>query len=471
MLRGHRILLILEDVLCLPHADDDHLPQPCVRARGRFPSQQVAEGGLFVGADDAMGELEINCLHSLEGNLLAEQLSTQVIKGVWFTSLEGAKALVAAGQAKREDFWVCVGYSGWAPGQLQMEVDTRDSWTLASADCGTLLSELLQQAQALPPPSASGALEAQALVGIDTWSSLMRRIGRGADVDRSEGVLADRMLGAWVRRRLLPPPPPPPPLPAASRPEPIQAGDVLCSMVPPDPPSGASPRGIAISGRPADRFLLVDQFLHKAVMLVLDAGGTAGDEGGGGGGGGRGSVVRACVLNRPTNNLMRFRTPGNPRRRVAFTGNRPLRRADGTGGQLWLHRSKALGGQPVGGSGFYSLPSEQVEAALEAGTAQPAEVILVSGVVEFRPSELAAMLTSGEVRRVPQGEELDSLWPRAWALMEDDGTADDLSDGTEVWWRASQCGADGQLAAAAPSELADEALDEWLKFFARGVQA
>ena len=34
---------------------------------------------MFVGADDAMGELEINCLHALEGNLLAERLSTRVI--------------------------------------------------------------------------------------------------------------------------------------------------------------------------------------------------------------------------------------------------------------------------------------------------------------------------------------------------------------------------------------------------------
>lgn len=424
---------------------------------------------MFVGADDAMGELEINCLHALEGNLLAERLSTRVIKGVWYTSLDGAKALVAMGQAKREDFWVCVGYSGWAPGQLQMEVDSRDSWTLASADCGTLLSELLQQAQTLPPPSAGGALEAQALIGIDTWASLMRRIGRGADVDRAEGVLADRMLGAWVRRRLMPKPPPPPPLPASDRPGPIQVGDVLCSMVPPDPSLEASARGMAPSGRPADRFLLTDQFLHKAVMLVLEGGG--GDGGKGGGGGGKGGMVRACVLNRPTNNLMRFRTPGNPRRRVAFTGNRPLRRTDGTGGQLWLHRSKSLGGQPVGGSGFFTMAPEQVEAALEAGRAEPAELMLVSGLVDFRPAELAAMLTAGEVRRVPPGEELDGLWPRAWALMEDGGTAEDLSDGTEVWWRASQCGAEGQLAGAAPSELADEALEEWLKFFARGVEA
>ena len=74
------------------------------------------------------------------------------------------------------------------------------------------------------------------------------------------------------------------------------------------------------------------------------------------------------------------------------------------------------------------------------------------------------MLTAGEARVVPSGEQLRALWPRVWALMNDDDG--DVGDGTDVWWLAAQCGAD-QLAAPAPSELADEALDEWLKFFAR----
>ena len=106
---------------------------------------QVGDGGLFAGADAVKGDLEINCLHALEGEL-PDRLSTRVIKGVSYTDLDGAKELVAAGVAQRSDFWVCVGYSGWAPGQLQMEVDERDSWYLAAADSGTLLKQLLRQA-------------------------------------------------------------------------------------------------------------------------------------------------------------------------------------------------------------------------------------------------------------------------------------------------------------------------------------
>ncbi len=52
---------------------------------------------------------------------------------------------------------MCVGYSGWAPGQLQGEVDER-SWHLAAADSGTLLKQLLRQAAELPPPEAAATV-------------------------------------------------------------------------------------------------------------------------------------------------------------------------------------------------------------------------------------------------------------------------------------------------------------------------
>ena len=100
---------------------------------------QVAEGGMFVGDDAAVGQLEINALHSLEG-FMADRLSTKVIKGVSYTSLAGAKALVAAGQAMQSDFWVCVGYSGWAAGQLQTEVATDPRRFLFYASLRTLLA-------------------------------------------------------------------------------------------------------------------------------------------------------------------------------------------------------------------------------------------------------------------------------------------------------------------------------------------
>ncbi len=87
---------------------------------------------------------------------------------------------------------------------------------------------------------------------------------------------------------------------------------------------------------------------------------------------------------------------------------------------------------------------------------------------QFTRSELAAMLSASEMRVVPPGTALSALWPRVWELSGVGPGNEEISDGMELWWLASQCGAEQLVAPAAPSELADEALSEWLKFFARG---
>lgn len=64
------------------------------------------------GAGAVRWDLESMCVARMSPwrcRILADQVSTKVIKGVSYTSLEGAKALVAAGAAKQSDFWVCVG--------------------------------------------------------------------------------------------------------------------------------------------------------------------------------------------------------------------------------------------------------------------------------------------------------------------------------------------------------------------------
>ena len=63
---------------------------------------------------------------------------------------------------------------------------------------------------------------------------------------------------------------------------------------------------------------------------------------------------------------------------------------------------------------------------------------------------------------MPPGESLQALWPRVWALASKEDTR---SDGTAVWYIATQCGAE-QLTAPAQAALADEALAEWIKWFA-----
>lgn len=110
----------------------------------------------------------------------------------------------------------------------------------------------------------------------------------------------------------------------------------------------------------------------------------------------------------------------------------------------------------------------EVAALLKAEKATAADFLIVGGVVRFERAELAGMLAAGEMRALPPGEQLSALWPRVWALTDEGGSNSPPSDGTEVWWLASQCGAEhGQLVAPPPAGIADEALEEWLTWFAR----
>ena len=98
-------------------------------------------------------------------------------------------------QAAKEDFCVFAGYAGWAPAQLQGEVE-RDSWFLAAADSSVLLQELLQQAREVPASRAGD--------GQRTWDTLMEGIGKAEQAGQSCGCLSDRTLGRWVDTHLYP---------------------------------------------------------------------------------------------------------------------------------------------------------------------------------------------------------------------------------------------------------------------------
>ena len=493
----------------------------------------VGEGGMFRGKD-AKGDAEIVCLHSLVGEV-ASRLSIDIIRGVSYTTLEGAKALVAEGLAQRDDFWVFVGYAGWAPDQLQGELE-RDSWFLASADGGLLLEELLRQGRELPPVS-SGVLPGD---GLATWEKLMSSIRRVGEVERTRESLEDRMLSEWCRVHLLPrkmrelrevalvevleeeqelarieaelaeeedddeeddevldevlevvleeleeepsdreiadiqraelladaeidaeiaaevraelervlestieeaPPVVTNPLePKLTNPleskltNPLEttAAELKAKLIREtaagvaDAAAGASssarPTGIyqgAVpvpvgtvlrSGRVADRFLLADQFLHKSLLLALQElpSGTA----------------VAAVLNRPTANLVQFRTEGNPRRCISFGGDGRLRRGDqlevDANGLMWLSRSAGSSaasrlGVPLGTSGLRRINALEAAEAIRNGDAALSDFLLISGVVFFGPAELQLMLSRGELC-VVEGREMGALWPQVMAL-------------------------------------------------------
>ena len=415
----------------------------------------VAAGSVFQKPGelnhDPEREREIVCLHSLEGDAV-KRLSMPIIRGVGYTTLEGAQALVASGDAKKSDFWLFVGYAGWGPGQLQGELE-RDSWFLAAADSATLLRELLNQGTALPSPSNTA--EPVAGDGLLTWETLMQSIGRSQEVERTRGNFDDRMLREWVQQKLLP-----------HAPSPARPVDEVSPLL---LPKGDVAGFVLRSGSGSKMFTLDEQFIHKSILLIIC---TLEED-----------TCIATVLNRPTYNAVQFNILDKPRRCIMFGGDLRVH-GEGLGvdgnGLLWLHRRPELGGFPIGDlklDGVYRIAGDEATGLVHSGRAKLDDFLIVSGVVAWEREELEAHLEAGDLEIV---REPSKLWHQVWSLADlSDGTINDgapidevISDGTTIWWAAAQHGdlgsADSEnskIEAPPPSELADEALALWLRFF------
>jgi hypothetical protein len=167
---------------------------------------------------------------------------------------------------------------------------------------------------------------------------------------------------------------------------------------------------------------------------------------------------------------------------------------------MWLSQVKTLGalelGRPVGDSGLKQVPAQEAADSIKDGSTELSDYLLVSGLVCFGQEELETMFRSGEMHVV---KDASSVWPQVWDLSDPTKIADEkasssgngaaLSDGTGAWWAARLLGKQESrqsgksrsdpgtssasfdallsgLQAMPPAHLADEALAEWLKFFA-----
>ena len=137
---------------------------------------------------------ELIVLHSLQSEA-AREVSTSVLKDhvVQYTSLDKAFDLINSGDAKCEDFYLCGGYCGWGPGQLQGELE-RKSWHMVAADAQTVWDELRERQE-----------DATDITGERTWSRLMERIGRGDETKASDfdKEFDNQMLGEWAKSNLV----------------------------------------------------------------------------------------------------------------------------------------------------------------------------------------------------------------------------------------------------------------------------
>lgn len=309
---------------------------------------------------------DITCLHSLS-SAAATKASVPIVDKIQWTSFSNAKKLVNAGVATVDDFWVFVGYCGWAPGQLAGEL-TRSSWYMVATDSQTLLQELGRQGQGADPRDA----------GLDTWTKLMHMIGRKKTADEHSHGFDDLMLKEWALEHLL--------SGAAGggagrqqrNPEEFNTNSELVETL--ISRSAAAKRnsllGACVRASSAERspFRLEKQEFHKSITLVLSDDDIA---------------TIGVILNRPSSKGLEFKT-ANSGTGASKTVTIPVRyggqyAVKGQESLLYLHNNDDLRlagvGSPVGGSsGIWKCTSNDVTSAISKGLAHAQDFLVVSGV-------------------------------------------------------------------------------------------
>mmetsp|Transcript_45024 Transcript_45024/g.109432 ORF Transcript_45024/g.109432 Transcript_45024/m.109432 type:complete len:553 (-) Transcript_45024:1508-3166(-) len=312
---------------------------------------------------------EIVCLHSLKHER-ATKASINVMKDIQWTTFSNAKKLVKAGAATVKDFWCFVGYAGWGPGQLKGELD-RSSWLMVATDSGTLLKELARQSEGADPRDA----------GLDTWTLLMKMIGREATALKNSGDFDDLMLKEWARKNLL--------SEAAGGgagrqlrdPQEFNANPELVETMLKLLGSRSGPplEGCLVRASSAERspFLLENQEFHKSVVLILK------DED---------AATVGVVLNRPSAQGVDIKVQSVSSSMDPRVVKVPLRfggqyNVQGAEPLLWLHCSETLRQANIGSpiaphqtTGIYKCTANDVMKTVASQLAKPHDFLCISGV-------------------------------------------------------------------------------------------
>eukprot|EP00977_Amphora_coffeiformis_P010838 scaffold2536_cov169-Amphora_coffeaeformis.AAC.31 len=379
------------------------------------------------------GNPSIVCLHSMKSNRAVEA-SISVMKDIQWTTFENAKKLVKAGEAKSTDFWVFVGYAGWAPGQLMGELNRR-SWYMVATDSGTLLKELARQGAGADPRDA----------GLETWDLLMNMIGRQKTAKEHSGGFDDLMLKEWALKHLL---------------STEAGGGAGLKTLPPEGPSQLTGKkllnplegllqrndpfkvgvGSVLRASSADRspFLLENQELHKSIVLII-----LDDE----------NISIGAILNRPVTRGLDIdiseKETGKSSRIVLplrFGGQFSVKGSDGL---LWLHCNPSLRlariGSPLGGNeeGIWKCTADDVVSAVTKGLATPQDFFVVTGVTVWQKAG-AKRGIQGEVQEGRFEVIPDKNIPKVWeslAKQEVLSTMNlslNLAAGEEAWTRGGE---------------------------------
>jgi putative AlgH/UPF0301 family transcriptional regulator len=334
---------------------------------------------------------DIVCIHALK-NKKASKASVPIMKDMQWTTFENAKRLVQSGAAKPTEFRVFCGYAGWGAGQLMGELD-RKSWYMVATDSLTLLKELARQSDGADPRDA----------GLEMWTLLMNMIGRGETAEEYSGDFDDLMLKEWALKNLLSTEAGGGAGERRLAPEGVASTQELLKV---DPVNrllnrvSAASRGedvnvgslVRASSAERSPFLLLDQELHKSVVLLISD-----DD----------NISVGVILNRPvakgldiqitekeTGKSKTITVPLRFGGQYAVKGSKPL---------LWLHCNSLLRaakiGSPVGAEvdGIWKCTADDVIASVGKGLVTPDDFMVVSGVSVWTKGE-------GGVARGMQGE-------------------------------------------------------------------
>ena len=423
------------------------------------------------------GQTEFVCLHTLKSKA-SREVSLEVIPGLFYTTLDGARKLVADGDACISDFYSFGGYCAWRPGQLQLlEMgDDRDEWISVSMDKLSILDELdrLKEGQ----KDSGGKLS----TGVGMWDRLIGAVGRTETATNrlSEKRLKfyDGMLNAWAEENL-----------SYGSVEDL-GGDAIATLLrltteeqPTEIMPGMLVRSTLCNAvAEADKentppFMLQDQELHRGTVLILEESETSTI-----------GVILGLPLGGEVEIMDGVTLPlryGGPIGTEDTLDSYDEDEKDVDEGDpfTWIHwRDPSLPpagvGTQLGKSGICSLTDEEVISSLQSGKISGEEIVVLAGLCVWEKDESLGLQGGGMLEQIrslgafevvcnSDGSKANSdKQNRLWQILQKqqvlttETMGSNMSLTLEAW---DALGASGQNTKQTNKEaLADAALQAWV---------
>lgn len=351
-------------------------------------------GGDLAGLFDDERQAMIVCLYRRQ---CSDAVGDVVLDDLCVTSHAGACDLIRRNEYTVDDFVCFYGFCGWEPGQLQKEI-ARGSWTMVSTTPDTIWKQL--QLQEHRDNNLQHDSKDPRAAGLSMWEYWVARLGQNPDQDRN--AFSDLMLKAWATEYLC--------LARQNEDDYFVQDDKLQKALEALSSQGGSilvEPGMVFRTCVGTPFLLNDQYLHKAIVMVLHESDQA-------------SI--GLVLNLPSTDTFTLETPQG--KQVDF-----CIRFGGASGKdndedplLWLHCSRSLRKLSVGtclqeelNGRIHLCTADQVSEAIDLGLALPREFLLIQGFTVWEKEEngeaggLAGQVLNGNLEKVPT-DQIENVW-------------------------------------------------------------